>query len=435
MDDQSKRIASLTPQQRELLVLRLKQKGLLPPLQSNHSSPNAVGATRSDAEGDVARRLERDGAPEDWKRRSVSKGIEFSLYFFSADGSKQTADKYRLLLESAKFADANGFSAVWTPERHFQDFGGLYPNPSVLSAALAMITERVKIRAGSVALPLHNPIRVVEEWAVVDNLSKGRVGISFASGWHSDDFVFFPDNYDERKAVMFRYIQDIQKLWAGETVKFHGVAGREVELRTLPKPVQPRLPIWITSAGNPETWERAAEIGANVLATLAGYSFEDLAQQIALYRASLTKHGHDGQAGEVTLMLHTFVGNDNEAVKETVKAPLRHYLRGYIKQFKNTNADVESLTENDLDALTTRAFEHYFEASTLLGTPNKCAELIERLIEVGANEVACLIDFGVDVDSVLGSLHYLNELREHYRPRAPRQTQDDSTKEDQEARQ
>ena len=186
MDDQSKRIASLTPQQRELLVLRLKQKGLLPPLQSNHSSPNTVGATRSNGQGDVARRLERDGAPEDWKRRSVSKGIEFSLYFFSADGSKQTTDKYRLLLESAKFADAHGFSAVWTPERHFQDFGGLYPNPSVLSAALAVITERVKIRAGSVALPLHNPIRVVEEWAVVDNLSKGRVGISFASGWHRE---------------------------------------------------------------------------------------------------------------------------------------------------------------------------------------------------------------------------------------------------------
>jgi natural product biosynthesis luciferase-like monooxygenase protein len=431
MDDQSKRIASLTPQQRDLLVLRLKQKGMLPPLQSDHSSPNGVGITRSAAEGDVAKRIERDGGSQHWKRRSVSKGIEFSLYFFSADGSKQTADKYRLLLESAKFADANGFSAVWTPERHFQDFGGLYPNPSVLGAALAMITERLKIRAGSVALPLHNPIRVVEEWAVVDNLSKGRVGISFASGWHSDDFVFFPDNYDERKAVMFRYIQDIQKLWAGETVKFQGVGGREVELRTLPKPVQPTLPIWITSAGNPETWERAAEIGANVLGTLAGYSFEDLAQQIALYRASLTKHGHDGQAGQVTLMLHTFVGNDNDAVKEIVKAPLRNYLRGYIKQFKNTNADVESLTENDLDALTTRAFEHYFEASTLLGTPDKCGELIERLIQIGANEVACLIDFGVDVDAVLGSLHYLNQLREYYRPGAVRQTQYDLTKEHQ----
>ena len=417
MDDQSKRIASLTPQQRELLALRLKEKGLDSPLQSNSSSPPTVGAIRNGAQGELVRRLETNAPREHWKTRKVSKGIEFSFYFFSADGSKEATDKYRLLFESAKFADEHGFAAVWTPERHFQDFGGLYPNPSVLSAALAMITERVKIRAGSVALPLHNPIRVVEEWSVVDNLSKGRVGISFASGWHTDDFVFFPESYDDRKAVMFRYIETIQKLWAGESVNFQGVGGREVELRTLPKPVQPRLPIWITSGGNPETWERAGQIGANVLATLAGYSFEDLAQQIALYRASLTRHGHDARAAQVTLMVHTFVGKNNELVKETVRAPLGNYLRGYIRQFQNTNVDVASLTEKDLDALTSRAFEHYFETSTLLGTQDKCAELIERLTQAGADEIACLLDFGVDVDSVLASLPYLNELREHYQPR------------------
>ena len=70
----------------------------------------------------------------------------------------------------------NGFKAVWTPERHFHAFGGLYPNPAVTSAAVAAITTRVRVRAGSVVLPLHNPIRVAEEWAVVDNLSQGRVG-------------------------------------------------------------------------------------------------------------------------------------------------------------------------------------------------------------------------------------------------------------------
>ena len=87
-------------------------------------------------------------------------------------------DRYRLLLEGAKFADREGFTAVWTPERHFHAFGGLYPNPSVASAAIAALTTRVQIRAGSVVLPLHHPARVAEEWALVDNLSQGRVGIS-----------------------------------------------------------------------------------------------------------------------------------------------------------------------------------------------------------------------------------------------------------------
>lgn len=413
MDDYSKRMASLSPEQRELLELRLKKRGLRVPFSpgSPQAPIDAARGTQGDTRPDNAEDFDA------WKNRRVGNGVQFSLYFFSDDGSKGSANKYRLLIESAKFADAHGFSAIWTPERHFQDFGGLYPNPSVLSAALAMITERIGIRAGSVALPLHNPIRVAEEWSVVDNLSKGRVGISFASGWHADDFVFFPDNYENRKEVMFRGIETIQRLWAGETVKFQGAGGREVELRILPMPVQPRLPVWITSAGSPPTWDKAGEIGASVLTTLVGYSFEDLSKQINLYRESLARHGHDASARQVTLMLHTFIGDDNASVKDQVKEPLCHYLRSYIKQFKNLNPDVGSLTEEDTDTLVAVAFENYFETSTLLGTPNKCAPLIERLIGIGVDEVACLIDFGVETDRVLESLHYLNELREHYQHR------------------
>src|SRR4029453_9228783 len=114
---------------------------------------------------------------------------------YFADDAEADKDKYRLLLDGARFADAHGFAAVWTPERHFHAFGGLYPNPSVTRAALAAVTERIEIRAGSVVLPLHHPLRVAEEWAVVDNLSNGRVGLAFASGWHADDFVLRPESY------------------------------------------------------------------------------------------------------------------------------------------------------------------------------------------------------------------------------------------------
>src|SRR5215216_7409037 len=152
MDDLSKRLAALTSAQRELLELRLKNKGL-------ESAVSAASATAPVNVG-VAE------VPDDpaWKERRVERAINFGLYFFSDDGSKNSDDKYRLLIESAKFADSHGFNAVWTPERHFQPFGGLYPNPSVLSAALAMITERIQLRAGSVVLPLHDPIEVAETW-------------------------------------------------------------------------------------------------------------------------------------------------------------------------------------------------------------------------------------------------------------------------------
>ena len=75
---------------------------------------------------------------------------QLSLFFFSADAADGQGNKYQLLLESAKFADEHGFAAVWTPERHFQRFGGLYGSPSVTGAALAVITKRISIRAGSI---------------------------------------------------------------------------------------------------------------------------------------------------------------------------------------------------------------------------------------------------------------------------------------------
>src|SRR5919205_829536 len=160
MDDIAKRLEALTSEQRELLELRLRKKGLQSAL-ARDAGTVAVESAEPEAEED----------PHAWKGRGVERGVRFGIYFFSDDGSKNSDDKYRLLIESTKFADRHGFAAVWTPERHFQAFGGLYPNPSVLSAALAMITERTQIRAGSVALPLHHPVRVAEEWSVVDNLS------------------------------------------------------------------------------------------------------------------------------------------------------------------------------------------------------------------------------------------------------------------------
>lgn len=407
MDDITRRLAALTPEQRELLELRLKKKGL----ESIVSAEAGTVSGTSVFSDQPVPELPDDPA---WKERPVQRAMSFGIYFFSDDGSKNSDDKYRLLIESAKFADRNAFTAVWTPERHFQAFGGLYPNPSVLSAALAMITERVQIRAGSVALPLHHPVRVAEEWSLVDNLSRGRVAVSYASGWHPNDFLFAPDVYEQRKEVMFSHIETIRKLWAGETVEFPGANGAPVQVSILPRPIQAQLPIWLTSAGNPETWNKAGEIGANVLSALPGYDLEDLKSLIKNYREARASNGHDPQTGIVSIMAHTFLGENNQAVKEKVRQPFTNYLRTYFKQFEKIQADQAELTEADKDALMAAAFEQYFQDKTLFGTPGKCVRLVEKLSEAGVDELACLIDFGVDTDAVLESLNHLDELREHF---------------------
>jgi phthiocerol/phenolphthiocerol synthesis type-I polyketide synthase E len=345
-----------------------------------------------------------------------AKAVQFSLFFFSDDGSIDSPDKYRLLLDAAKYADENGFVAVWTPERHFQDFGGLYPNPSTLGAALAMITRRIQIRAGSVALPLHNPIRVAEEWSVVDNLSQGRVAVSFASGWHPEDFVLSPSNYGERREIMFRGIDTIQRLWSGQTVSFTGVDGRQTEVKILPKPIQRKLPVWITSSGTLETWARAGAIGANILSGTKGELADNLAKQIKTYRESLAAHGHDPRAGCVTVMLHTYIGKDTENSRTIVQQPLTRYLRTFISQGKHLKAETDGvngseITAADMDTLAAFAFERFFNSGSLIGAADKCEQQIRRLAAVGVDEIACLIDFGLDAATVMEGLNNLTALQ------------------------
>jgi natural product biosynthesis luciferase-like monooxygenase protein len=332
---------------------------------------------------------------------------ELSLFYF-ADAGTGSAEKYRLLLEGARFADANGFAAVWTPERHFHEFGGLYPNPSVTSAALATCTSRVALRAGSVVLPLHDPLRVAEEWSVVDNLSGGRVGISFAPGWLARDFVLAPATYAGRREVMEREVATVRRLWRGETIMRQGGDGEPVEVTVWPRPVQDELPVWLTSSGSAETFALAGRLGAGVLTHLLGQSLEDVAAKIAAYRRAWTPVV-PGTRPHATLMLHTLVGDDEREVRELVRDPLSAYLRSSVGLWASRE-DVQSLTEEDLDAVIAHAFDRYFEHSGLFGTRATAAATIERIQAAGVDEIACLVDFGVEVDVALAGLERLAEL-------------------------
>lgn len=345
------------------------------------------------------------------------KGVEFSLFFFSSydNNDQEHTNKYQLLLDTAKYADQNEFSAVWTPERHFHQFGGLYPNPSVTSAALAMVTERLQLRSGSVVTPLHQSLRIAEEWAVVDNLSGGRVGLSFTSGWHPDDFVLNPALYANRHEAMFRKVDEVKRLWSRESISMPNGLGKDIDVRVYPEPVQSELPIWITTSGSHDTIIEAGRIGANLLTHLLGQDVDSLAENIALYRKTLVEHGFSPDHGKVSLMIHTYIGEDMESVKQRVKEPFCNYLRSSLHLIRNLadalNMNTEELqTEEAMSTLLDYGFDRYWQTASLMGTRESCKEMVYRLQQVGVDEIACLIDFGLSYDLVMDGLEKLSEL-------------------------
>jgi natural product biosynthesis luciferase-like monooxygenase protein len=407
IEDIGQRIARLSAAQRAQLDELLRKKGLC----------------LDDVPDNVAQNEVRDCADDTLGQyRDPPVNMEFSFMFFADNRSNRHTDHYHLLLEAARFADCHSIRSLWIPERHFHSFGGPYPNPSILAAAIATITRKVRIHAGSVVLPLHNPIRVAEEWSVVDNLSNGRVGIAFASGWHERDFVLAPGNYAERKQKMLADIDIVRALWRGEGVRVPSVTGGDLEVHTYPRPVQKHLPLWITSAGNVETFITAGRLGAHVLTGLTGQSTEELQAKISAYRTARERAGFAPGEGRVTLMLHAFIGDDEEDVRNLVRPPMREYLRNNLNlhldlaKARRLEQSLPQFGQEDEAALLDFAFERYFTAGSLLGTAAKCSRTVRQLSRLGVNEIACLVDFGLPDEAVLGALPGIAQLSDTFTP-------------------
>ncbi|WP_237554050.1 MupA/Atu3671 family FMN-dependent luciferase-like monooxygenase, partial [Streptomyces sp. SID724] len=345
---------------------------------------------------------------------------DFGVYFFGdypETGEAGVPEAYDTVLETARFADEHGFSSVWLPERHFDSFGGIFPNPAVLAAAVARETGSVRINAGSVVLPLHDPVRVAEEWSVVDNLSGGRVGVGCATGWHARDFALHPDRFADRRRIAFDHLDEVRRLWRGEAVRRRTGEGAEAEIRIRPRPVQEEPPFFLATSGQRGSYEEAARRGLGVVTNLMGQTVDELAANIAHYRRTRAACGLDPAAGRVTVLVHTYLGDDHATARAEALEPMVRYLRSSLLMRSAATAagqrreDVAAASEEDLDYLFRRAYDRYCDQRALIGTPTSVAPFVAALHGAGVDEIAALVDFGMDRERLRAGLERLDVLR------------------------
>lgn len=343
---------------------------------------------------------------------AVAQSIPDCGIFFFGDTAPMIGDGlYDFYLSVAKAADQAGLAAIWTPERHFTAVAGSFPNPALLTAALAATTRHLRLRAGSVVLPLHHPVRVAEDWAVLDRLSGGRAELALASGWLPDDFIFAPEAYETRKAALQDGVGVLRQLWAGQGVPFRNGVGQTVDVRIRPVPSAGPLPLWLTATSSPETFELAGRLGCNVLTALNNQSPAELRENIARLRQAARQAGCP--VPKVALMLHCFVAGTDDEARAAVEPVLRDYLRshaGLRADFVRRSGLAQDMSGADLDSLIDLALERMM-AQGMIGSVNTCARRLAELGEWGVDEVAALVDFGLDADGVLTSVGALAQAR------------------------
>ena len=156
-------------------------------------------------------------------------------------------------------------------------------------------------------------------------------------------------------------IEQVRRLWRGESISLRDGTGEVREVYALPRPIQPELPIWLTAVGSPKTFEDAGRLGYNVLTALLQQTVEELAENLNIYRAARKAAGHDPRSGMISVMLHTFVAESEELAARRPANPSRIFpctypiarssQAGPKIALPNKQADIKKLIQVSVSAI------------------------------------------------------------------------------------
>jgi alkanesulfonate monooxygenase SsuD/methylene tetrahydromethanopterin reductase-like flavin-dependent oxidoreductase (luciferase family) len=226
------------------------------------------------------------------------------------------------LLAQIEFTERLGFNEAWFAEHHHSDYGML-ASPNLIIAALARRTERLRFGNLVNALPLHDPMRLAEECAMLDILTGGRLNIGLGRGVPKDDMKHRLDR-DTAQARFEEGIEILMRAWSGETFSYSGKAWGYEEISCRPQPLQkPHPPIYY-GATSPDSPAMVARNGWNL--ALSRQPLANCTKAISTYRAERAKHSRLTGKGDAIMVRDIYIADtDEQAWQEAVPELMRFW--------------------------------------------------------------------------------------------------------------
>ena len=222
---------------------------------------------------------------------------------------------YGEVLDQAAAAEAMGYDHVWLTEHHFLD-NGYCPSLLTTAAAIAARTSRIKIGTWVLLLPLHHPLRVAEDAAVVDAISGGRLILGVGLGYRIEEFEAFGVAREDRPALVEEGIEVLRLAWGPEAFSYHGRHYDFDGVNVTPKPSGGGLPVWMAARGVRPA-RRAARLRCPIALAAGGGRAEYDA-----WAGALREAGEDPDGYEVLVHTTMYAADDSDAAR----AELRPYL-------------------------------------------------------------------------------------------------------------
>jgi alkanesulfonate monooxygenase SsuD/methylene tetrahydromethanopterin reductase-like flavin-dependent oxidoreductase (luciferase family) len=341
--------------------------------------------------------------------------MDFGLFFLmQRDEQWSEQAVYESDLTQMLAAEALGYESVWVAEHHFNDYG-LCPAPPVLAGFLAARTSRIRLGMGVSLLPLHHPVDLAEQLAVLDVVSGGRLDVGIGRGGTLQDYQTFRSERADARLRIEEGIALLQLCWSGTPFDFNGQFHSAERLHMRPRPRQRPHPPLFVAANSEDSVLSAARLG---LPTLSSFfvPVPELQRRRQLYRDTARAAGRsDAEIDAVERrcggMRVVHVAPDRDDALRTTQPPFMAYQRRMaMLRSEATGGNVPNSFDRSL--LRLRAFEEYLaDGWALIGSPEEVRDGLQQFIDAtGYHRVLLLMALpGIDTARALRSMRLFAE--------------------------
>ncbi len=350
-------------------------------------------------------------------------GIFTIVPWHESKGQRQSLDE---ALAQIELADQLGIDEVWLGEHRFSRHG-LLSGIWSFAGLVAGRTERIRIGTAVVVLPLHNPILVAEEAAMVDNISGGRLNLGIGAGYQRQEFDGLGVDINESRERFYEAVDVIKKAWTEETLTYHGKFTNVDDLWVLPKPLQqPHPPLFQAVSTSPASIDFAAK---NQIQVIAGGPTDILGQApqvIQAWREKMEEYGHPHEHLDPPMSKGIYVAPTVEEAERDA-AELQNFSSRILNSQGNNGAIG---MPTDKDGNVPPGYEHWANRQSdrdrrddpghaglppLVGTPELVIERLKETQAAGINHVFGNFGFpGLPHEKVLRSIEmFAKEVMPH----------------------
>jgi len=251
--------------------------------------------------------------------------MELGIDSFASREHEQPVEAIQHLLERIETADRVGLDVFGVGEHHRAEF--LDSAPSVILATAAARTQRIKLTSAVTVLSAADPVRVFQQFATLDLVSKGRAEMVVGRGSFTESFPLFGLDFNDYDALFAEKLELLLKLRAEERVTWSGKFRPALNDQAVyPRPLQAEIPIWVGVGGTPESFVRAGLLGLPLMVAVIGGETHRFRRAVDLYRAAGAQAGHAPEKLKVGLHSLGYVAPSREEA-------INDYFPGYAKTF------------------------------------------------------------------------------------------------------